>query len=131
MLAGTATASTAAVMTGGGALATTIGGGGLVAGGKMVADNITQAVSRTPQVFWSGGDIAKEAARKVAQDVGGKTLEMTKLGQHLEKVNASMKMWSAASANFANSASGIVYSVQNSAGIRIQSIWATIEYPIL
>ena len=59
MLAGSATASTAAVMTGASALSTTIGGGGIVAGAKMIADNISQWISKAPTIFWSGGDCSK------------------------------------------------------------------------
>ena len=65
------------------------------------------------------------------KNVGGMTLEMTRLGQYLEKIDASIQMWRAASANFANSANGTVYSVQNAAGVRIQSIWATVEYDLV
>jgi RHS repeat-associated protein len=43
LLAGSATATTAAVLAGGSALTATIGGGGLVAGGKMIADNVSRA----------------------------------------------------------------------------------------
>lgn len=59
---------------------------------------------------------------------------MTQLGQHLEKINASYQTWHAASANFANVASNsssALYSIQNAAGVGIQSIWGTIEYPFL
>lgn len=134
LLAGSATVSTAAVMTGGSALIATVSGGGLIAGGKMIADNVSQAVSKTPQVFWSGGNLAKDSARKVAQNIGGKTLEMTKLGQHLEKIEAPIEMWKAASTNFANvanNASSSIYSIQNTAGVGLRSIWATVEYPLL
>ena len=134
ILTGSAAASTATVMTGGGALITTISGGGLVAGGKMVIYNMSQAVSKAPQVFWSGGNLAKDSARKIAQDVGGKTLEMTKLEQYLEKTKAPIEMWKAASTNFANvanNAGSCVYSIQNSAGVGLRSIWATVEYPLL
>lgn len=33
--------------------------------------------------------------------------------------------------NVASNSSNAIYSVQNSSGVRIQSIWATIEYPLL
>lgn len=72
--------------------------------------------------------------KKIAVDVGGKTLEMTRLGRHLEQITASSTAWKAASLNFANVASctgTTIYSVQNTAGIRINSIWTTIEYPLL
>lgn len=64
----------------------------------------------------------------------GKTLEMTRLGQHLKKINASIDMWKVASSNFANIANqtlSFIYCIQNSAGVGLKSIWATIEYPIL
>ncbi len=134
LLAGSATASTVAVMTGGSALAATVGSGGIAAGGKMLADNVSQAVSKAPQIFWSGRDLAKNAAREVAEDVGGKTLEMTRLGQHLEKTNTPIEMWKAASLNFANvanSAGASIHSIQNSAGVGLRSIWAAVEYPLL
>lgn len=59
---------------------------------------------------------------------------MTRVGIYLEKTNAPYSAWQAASANFANvavNASPNIYSVQNAAGIRLQSIWATVEYPVL
>ena len=67
----------------------------------------------------------------MAQGINGKTLEMTRVGQFLEKTNASIESWKAASLNFANQASGKVISVQNSAGIKLESVWATIEYNTL
>ena len=134
MLAGSATATTASVMAGGSALIATVGGGGVVAGAMMIADNISQAVSNAPQVFWSGGTAAKEAAQKVATEICGKTLEMTSLGQYLENIMASYQTWQAASANFANVASNsgaAIYSIQNAAGVAIQCTWASIECPLL
>jgi hypothetical protein len=59
---------------------------------------------------------------------------MTRLGQYLERTNASIELWKAASTNFANvanSSRSLIYSVQNASGIRISSIWATVEYPLL
>ena len=59
---------------------------------------------------------------------------MTKLGQYLESINANRDLWKAASANFANVARntrGTIYSIQNSAGVSIDSIWATVEYDLL
>lgn len=100
----------------------------------MIADNVSQAVNKAPQVFWSGGDVAKNASVQIAEQVNGITLEMTKLGQYLEQTNASINAWAAASRNYANVASNVapcVYSVQNAAGVRISSIWATIEYPLV
>ena len=134
LLAGSATASTTAVVTGAGALASTVSSAGVAAGARMLADNATQAFSCSAQVFWSGGDIAKGAAKQVANSFGGNTLEMTSLGRYLEQVEASYSAWQAASANFANvakSAGSTIYSIQNAEGVGLQSIWATVEYPLL
>ena len=134
MLAGSATASTASVVLGAKALAGVVGSAGVAAGASMIADNISQAAEKLPQVFWSGGDLAKNTARQLANDIGGHTLEMTRLGARLEQMDVPFSAWQAASANFANVAtntSPLVYSIQNAAGINIQSVWATVEYPIL
>ncbi len=130
-LAGSATATIASVGAGANALATTIGGAGLTAGAKMIADNCSEAASHAPQVFWSGGEIAKSSAQDYAEIIGGKTLEMTKLGTYLETNGASSQVWNAASANFANvanNASSTIYSIQSAAGVRLESVWATVEY---
>ena len=134
MLAGSALASTASVATGASALSSTIMGSGLGAGALMIGDNICQSMNKVPQVFWSGGDIAKNAAANLAENVGGLTLEMTQLGKYLEQTEASISAWNIASQNFANVASNAasaIYSVQNAAGVRLQSTWATIEYPLV
>ncbi len=133
-LAGSATASTTSVIMGGKALMSVVETVGFTAGAKMIADNVSQAFTQTSQVFWSGGDVAKDAANQFAKDVGGKTLEMTRLGSYLETIDASYSAWQAASSNFANVATNInsaIYSIQNVAGVNLQSTWATIEYPIL
>jgi len=133
-LAGSAIASTTSVATGASALSTIVSGGGITAGISMLADNVSQAVSKVPQVFWSGGKTAKAAATSFAESIEGTTLEMTRLGQQLTSTGASNDLWRAASSNFANVASNIgntVYSVQNATGIRIESVWAQIEYPLL
>ena len=105
------------------------GGGGVVGEGKKMADKLSQAVNRVPQGFWSGG--LDRQAEKLAKSVGGKSLEMTRLGQVLTSIEAKESAWNAASANFANIARGVAYSLQNSAGVRIASVWATVEFPIL
>ena len=59
---------------------------------------------------------------------------MTRVGSYLEQIDAPYSAWKAASSNFANVASNsssTIYSIQNAAGIKIQSIWATIEYKLL
>ena len=130
-LAGSATATVASVGVGASSLATTVGGAGLAAGARMISDNFSEAISHAPQVFWSGGEVAKTTARDYASLIGGKTLEMTRLGTYLETLTVSRQVWQAASANFANVASNAcssIYSIQSSAGVKIQSTWATIEY---
>ena len=134
LLAGSATATVASVVIGAKAVVSVAGSAGIVAVAKMLADNVSQACSSVSQVFWSGGDVAKNAAKQVANDVGGKTLEMTRLGTYLEQIDAPYSVWQAASSNFANVASNsssAIYSIQNAAGVGLQSTWATIEYPLL
>ncbi len=134
LLAGSAAASTTSVVIGAKAVVSVVGSAGFSAGVKMLADNASQACSNVSQVFWSGGDVAKNAAKQVANEIGGKTLEMTRVGSYLEQINAQYSAWQAASSNFANVASNsssAIYSIQNASGVGIQSIWATIEYPLL
>ena len=136
MLAGSATASTAAVVTGAKLFTAMVGSGGIVAGGKMILDNVSQAINNNSQVFWAGGDAAKNAAQQVANniDVAGKTLDMTRVGQYLEQINATREVWQIASANFANvanSSGSMIYSIQNIQGVYLQSIWVTTEYPLM
>ena len=134
--AGSAAASTAAVATGFSALNAIVASSGVAAGAKMVGDNISRAFNAFPQVFWSGGDLAKNAACEFAKNasVGGKTLEMTRLGEYLQAAQGSRDAWRAASLNFANvakSSKQAIYSIQNASGIYIDSIWATTEYNIV
>lgn len=134
LLAGSATATVASVVIGAKAVVSVAGSVGIVAGAKMLADNTSQACSSVSQVFWSGGDVARNAAKQVDNDVGGKALEMTRLGTYLEQIDAQYSAWQAASSNFANVASNsssAIYSIQNAAGVGLQSTWATIEYPLL
>lgn len=59
---------------------------------------------------------------------------MTRVGSYLEKTNASAQAWSFASQNFANVANNSasqIYSIQNTAGIRLESVWLRVEAPIL
>ena len=99
----------------------------------MITDNVSQAVNRVTQVFWSGGlDEAGNHAQQVAQNVGGKTLEMTRVGQYLGQMSGvDSSVWNAASTNFANTARNMVYTVQNTPLLRPNSTWNQIEYPIL
>lgn len=135
LLAGSATATGTAVGIGLNQLTAVVASGGIVAGSKLIADNISQAIRPMAHIFWSGGGEALKASQDVAGKVNGITLEMTRLGRYLEQLPqnnpVTRDLWIAASRNFANQATRIVYSVQNSTGIRIESIWATVEYRIL
>lgn len=62
-----AAASTAAAATGFSALNAIVASSGVAAGAKMVGDNISRAFNAFPQVFWSGGDLAKNAACEFAK----------------------------------------------------------------
>ena len=109
--------------------------GGVVSAGYMMMDNIGHAIKPFTHVFWSGGEIAKEGGKHLANDVGGRTLEMTRLGIYLSKKGNSISFdaWRFASANFAHQVAkgGTVFSVQNVNGVFMQGAWATVEFPIL
>ncbi len=107
--------------------------GGLGATILMMGDNFNNALHHTTHVFWSGGDISMNGGKYLANDVGGKTLEMTKLGQYLTNSGAKYEAWKIASANFASQVQngGTIFAMQNINGIGITSTWATTEYPIL
>ena len=76
--------------------------GGATAAGYMVLDNLSNSFHNYLHVFWSGGDVAKERAMSFAQNNGGITLEMTRLGKYLEKKPYNPDAWMYASQNFAN-----------------------------
>lgn len=107
--------------------------GGLGAAMVMMGDNFSNAIHHTTHVFWSGGDISMNGGNYLANDVGGTTLEMTRLGQYLTNHSAKYEAWKIASANFANQVSNgsTVFAMQNINGVGIASTWATTEYPIL
>lgn len=107
--------------------------GGFGATMLMLGDNLSSAFNNFTHVFWSGGDISMNGGNYLANDVGGKTLEMTRLGQYLAKHSAEYGAWEIASANFANQVSNgsTVFVMQNINGVGIASTWATTEYPIL
>lgn len=132
-LAGSFTASCGAVKAGAVATYAMAKTGGLGAAFYMMYDNFKNAAHYTTHVFWSGGDLSMNGGSYLSSDVGGTTLEMTKLGQYLTNHNSSYDAWKIASANFANQvpSGGTVFAVQNMQGVGIASTWATTEYPIL
>ena len=99
-------------------------------------DRVADAARQT-KVFWSGGETAHDAARAWAEVNNGVTLEMTALGRNTAKLTAGMgraeglSHWTAASREFAAGARGNIHVFQGAKGIRINSIWATTEYPTL
>ncbi len=110
---------------------------GLAAFGYAIIDNWDNAINGFTHVFWSGKDLAENGARYLANDVGGKTLEMTRLGQYLSKNfsgdNFNLAAWQAGSRFFANQViiNDTVFFVQNMYEFNMLSTWATIENPIL
>lgn len=93
--------------------------------------------SGTGRVFWSGGNIAKNAAADFATANSGKTLEMTWVGKTLEYATAktsynTMKpFWDYASYSFGRGAQGSVNTFINQGAYRTGSIWNTVERPLL
>ena len=89
------------------------------------------------RVFWSGGDMAKDAAATFARDTGGRTLELTRTGKTLEwltdktSYNLTKPLWDRASARFANGASGEAHVFFGPGAPSPMSIYSTIENPIL
>jgi RHS repeat-associated protein len=92
----------------------------------------------TTSVFWSGGDVAKNAAAEWAIANGGTTLEMTQSGQDLESITQDMDwteakpLWDNASEQFSSQALGEVHVFLGpSYSTSANSIFNTIELPNL
>ncbi len=81
MLAGSATAGVASIVSGAGILATAVSTGGAGAGLALVADNISRAVNNVGTVLYSGGEQARQAATTFANNTGGTTIDPTVIGQ--------------------------------------------------
>ncbi|HEX8576639.1 MAG TPA: hypothetical protein VF677_10145 [Flavobacterium sp.] len=109
------------------------GGSGSIKGLK----NLLKGAQGGERVFWSGGDIAKNAAMDFAKSNGMKTLEMTKRGRIMNFISPylprsiSGPIWDSLSKNFARGASGDINVFQNAAGVSLKSTWRRIEYEIL
>ncbi len=109
------------------------GGVGLYRGGLSLATR-----TMGTRVFWSGRDLAKNAATAHANTIGGSTLEMTTGGKLLASWEPFLpkpvagSLWRDLSAAFARGTRGTAPAFHNGrAGIAIDSIWATTEYGIL
>jgi len=99
--------------------------------------SLSASSAAAPRVFWSGGDVAKGAAADFAASNGMKTLEMTTTGSIMNTISPvlprsiSNPIWNRLSSNFASGASGEVNFFTTTAGPRANSIWTTVERPIL
>ena len=106
---------------------------------SMAVESGAGATGRGGRVFWSGGgnSAVEIAAREFATKNGMTTLEMTRAGQNLTDLTKGLPwseagpMWRRMSAAFAKSTSGTVHVFQNARSISVNSVWGTIEYPIL
>jgi hypothetical protein len=105
--------------------------------GAFVGEQVvTQGASKS--VFWSGGEVAKDAAENCAGRIGGNILEDTSTGRALTEATQGMDylteakpLWAQASQEFATNAEGDVNCFINPAKYDPQSIWATVEEPTL
>ncbi|MDF2531098.1 MAG: shlA 3 [Clostridia bacterium] len=107
--------------------------------GAAVAITKNVVTTTTQRVFWSGGDVAQEAAENWAKQNNGTTLEMylKNTGNNLEEVTKTMPwknakpMWENVSRDFAKGASDVVHVFQKAEGVGVKSIWGNTEYPEL
>jgi RHS repeat-associated protein len=95
------------------------------------------AVKAESRVFWSGGDVAKNAAMDFAKSINGTTLEMTTKGKIMNTISPylprfiSTPIWESLSINFAKEATKEVHFFTTPLGPRPNSIWINVEKPIL
>jgi RHS repeat-associated protein len=88
-----------------------------------------KAASNVPRVFWSGGDLAMDAAAQLAKRVGGITLEGSAQGRAVARQTANLPwdqalpIWRSNSIDFAAGAKGPAYVVHNSQGIPVAPVW--------
>ncbi len=100
--------------------------------GGHAAQGVKQAAGT--RVFWSGSQEAKAAAAQWARANGGRTLEQTVRGRLLNSVTNARTfkylkpMWESASRSFAGGARDTVHVFQSAKGVRLESVWAKIEY---
>lgn len=89
------------------------------------------------RAFWSGGDIAKNAAIDYATANRGRSLEMTWVGRGLEyatektSYNTMKPFWDYASYSFGRGAERTANVFINQARYGSGSIWNTVERPLL
>lgn len=98
---------------------------------------LSDKTTQSPRVFWSGGSTAKDAAEAFARQTGGQTLEMTRFGRFLDTITTRQTypylkpLWNHASRSFATGAEGPINVFHSSRGVRLESVWRTVEYPKL
>lgn len=118
--------------------------GGISAAGYMMLDNLGHSSSSFTHVFYSGGyidrqgnviDVSKNRAVELANSIGGKTIDMTRIGTYLTKTGyaSNHPTWAYASANFANQVPnlGKVHAILYYPGMSEASVWMTTELPSL
>lgn len=102
---------------------------------RSTSPQSTARPAKPPHVFWSGGDPAMNAAKDLAQKVGGITLNMTDAGEALAKAKLPWEIaapiWQDLSYEFAADAEGPAYLVYTSKGIGDAAIWLSDEFPTL
>ena len=97
----------------------------------------TNKVAKQTRVFWSGKEKAMNAAMEYASSNGMTTLNMTRAGKNLTNLVKDMspvesaKMWQRLSAAYAKGAKGTVHVFIDSKNTVTNSVWKTIELPIL
>ena len=103
---------------------------GFVGAGYMMLDNLSNAMYYMPHTFWSGGKIARDSAFEYSMMSGATTLEMTRLGNYLERLgNFNERAWQLASYNFVNQVPDYssVHAILYYPDMRADSIWLSEE----
>ncbi len=102
----------------------------------FAAENTGLATNANEAVFWSGIRNGEGTAAQWAGENSGATLESTVAARGISLPTwdpadpASVAAWRQASQEFAAGASGSVRVLQGNA-VRLNSIWAEVEYPAL
>jgi hypothetical protein len=97
-----------------------------------------KVAKQSSRIFWSGGDETMTAAINYAKSTGGKTLEMTRAGQNLQKLIETRNiawpeartMWQRLSKKFAEGTEGTAHFFPGKT-VNSGSIWLNTEKPVL
>ena len=131
------TATTTKVIIGAKTFVDVVNTAGIVAGGQMIADNISRMVNNVGTVLYSGGEQAKNAATTYANNSGGTIIDNTVMGQvadYVSKLQGSdaRAVWSHYSSVFCGQARGVVHAFVSSGSYNgEESILWSIEIPAL